>query len=105
MKNNNKKELNYSNFLIEIENLRYSMKNLFDDIIAGNHTPRDIMKDKVDSKWLEGLPSCILDKFDIPKEEFNPRRFAEQEANKMFEEDIINDINIAHDDDEMYPYE
>ena len=93
---NNKKDLTVINVLTEIDNVRIQMHNLYYDIIgAGKEDLDDIIHDK----WLECIPPYILEKFNIPKKEFNSKRYAEEQANKMFKEDIIN---LADDIEDAY---
>jgi len=105
MKNNNK-ELTVGNVLTEIDNVRIQMHNLYDDIkVSELETNSKTIDDIIHEKWIDTLPPFLLEKFSIPKKEFNPKRYAEEQANKMFKEYIINDHirDLASDYDEDFP--
>jgi len=111
MKNNNKK-LTVNDVLTEIDKVREEMIILYHNISI-DYVSESISGDNlitrfdevIHEKWLDTLPSFLLERFSIPKEEFNSKRYAKEQADKMFKEDIINDIDVAHDEDEINPYE
>lgn len=92
-----KKDLTLGNVLNEIDSVRIQMHNLYDDIIgAGNESLDDIIHDK----WLECIPPYILEKFNIPK---STKQYAKEQADKMFKEDIIDDM--TNDSDDYFDYD
>lgn len=95
-----KKDLTLGNVLNEIDSVRIQMHNLYDDIIgAGNESLDDIIHDK----WLECIPPYILEKFNIPKDKKSTKQYAKEQADKMFKEDIIDDM--TNDSDDYFDYD
>tara|TARA_R110002020_G_scaffold433727_2_gene643812 strand:+ start:1334 stop:1669 length:336 start_codon:yes stop_codon:yes gene_type:complete len=107
-----KKELTVNEVLTEIDKVRKEMITLHHNISL-HHMSESISGDNlitrfdevIHEKWLDTLPSFLLERFSIPKKEFNSKRYAEEQANKMFKEDIINDHigDLASDYDEDFP--
>jgi len=88
-----KKDLTVGNVLIEIDNVRIQMHNLYDDIkVSELETNSKTIDDIIHEKWIDTLPSFLLERFSIPKKEFNSKRYAKEQADKMFKEDIIDDM-------------
>jgi len=95
-----KKDLTVINILTEIDNVRIQMHNLYYDIIgAGKEDLDEIIHDK----WLECIPSYVLEKFNIPKDKKNINQYAKEQADKMFKEDIIDDM--TNDLDNYFDYD
>jgi len=109
---NNNKELTVNDVLTEIDKVRKEMITLYHNISI-EYVSKSISGDNlitrfdevIHEKWLDTIPSFLLERFNIPKKEFNSKRYAEEQANKMFKEDIINDNigDLGSDYDEDFP--
>lgn len=94
-----KKDLTVVNVLTEIDQVRLDMIKLYDDIMASEGGDKKL-HDLIHEKWVERIPSYILEKFNIPK---STKQYAKEQADKMFKEDIIDDM--TNDSDDYFDYD